>query len=63
MAEALNEFFVSVFNSDTPGPLPHCPKLPSGSTLSDMWIDSDTVKKKILKLKPSSAPGPDNMTA
>ena len=28
-----------------------------------MWIDNDTVKKNILKLKPDSAPGPDKMSA
>ena len=63
MAKELNTFFSSVFTREAPGPLPHCPKLPSHSILEDMWIDSDTVKKKILKLKPSSAPGPDKMTA
>ena len=63
MAKVLNEFFTSVFTTEAPGPVPPCPKLPCNSTLSDMWIDSDTVKKKLLKLKPSSAPGPDKMTA
>jgi len=63
MAKVLNEFFSSVFTEEAPGPIPPCPKLPSNSTLNDMWIDSDTVKKKILKLKPGSAPGPDKMTA
>ena len=63
MAKELNTFFTSVFSQEAPGPLPPCPKLPSNSTLEDMWIDSDTVKKKILKLKPSSAPGPDKMSA
>ena len=63
MAKALNSFFTSVFTREAPGPVPPCPKLPSASTLDDMWIDSNTVKKNLLKLKPSSAPGPDNMTA
>ena len=63
MAEALNEFFSSVFTKEDPGPLPHCPKLPSETTLNDMWIDSEMVRNKILKLKPGSAPGPDGIKA
>ena len=63
MAKVLNGFFTSVFTQEAPGPVPPCPKLPSNSSLDDMWIDSDTVKKKILKLKPGSAPGPDKMTS
>jgi hypothetical protein len=59
MAKVLNGFFTSVFTQEAPGPVPPCPKLPSNSSLDDMWIDSDTVKKKILKLKP----GPDKMTS
>jgi hypothetical protein len=46
MAKVLNGFFTSVFTTEAPGPIPPCPKLPSGSTLDDLWIDSDTVKKK-----------------
>ena len=44
-------------------PRPACPRLPVNNILSDIVIDTATVKKKILKLKPGSAPGPDNITA
>ena len=63
MAQELNNFLTSVFTREGPGPLPSCDKLPSASVLTDMHISSETVKKKIMKLKPGSAPGPDKITA
>ena len=63
MAKELNGFFTSVFTTEPPGPRPACPRLPVNNILSDIVIDTATVKKKILKLKPGSAPGPDNITA
>ena len=63
MAEALNEFFTGVFTREAPGPVPTCPRLPSTTNLNNIVFYTSDVKKKILKLKPDSAPGPDKMTA
>ena len=63
MAEALNKFFTSVFTkSDGEESRPQ-----SGgecrNILSDFRFVATKVKKKLDKLKPESAPGPDGVTA
>ena len=61
-AQALNEFFTSVFTredtSSIPDPkLEHAIKVP----LEDLHITADDVKKKLDKLNPNKSPGPHEM--
>jgi hypothetical protein len=62
MAQVLNNFFTSVYGHEPPGNAPQVAKLPSRTVLSDLHIDSNSVKKKLLALKPNSAPGPDKIS-
>ena len=62
MAGILNEFFTSVFTSEPFGPVPEAKILPSGSVISEISFSSQKVRKKLLALKPDSAPGPDKVT-
>ena len=62
MAEMLNSFFKSVFTADLPSVQPRVTALPCDYELLNMTFDPATVKKKILKLKHGSAPGPDGIT-
>ena len=62
MAELLNDFFCSVFTSEDCSNVPAAEKLFHGSDpLVNVEITSDTVRKKLEKLKPNSAPGPDKL--
>lgn len=63
MASVLNKYFTSVFTKEPTGEVPVIDKLPSNSVLSDIQFDAAKVKKKLLALKPSLAPGPDKVTA
>ena len=62
MAKVLNNFFMSVFSKNDPIVPPKVDKLPSASVLSNVVFDAYKVKKKIEKLRPGSAPGPDGIT-
>ena len=62
MAQVLNNYFTSVYSKEPPGEVPVAPKLPSTSVLSNIYISAAQVKKKLLALKPNSAPGPDKIT-
>ena len=60
-AELLNKYFVSVFETEGPGPLSEFPDRDFIETLSTIEITADNIKKAILKLKPSKSQGPDNL--
>ena len=63
MGELLNVFFSSVFTSEDTESMPSPPKMFTGATpLIDVDITSEKVHKKIGKLRPTAAPGPDNIT-
>ena len=62
MAEELNSYFSSVFTREDKGTIPEPRKMPTRSKLSGTWITTDKVRKKIKKLKPTSAAGPDGIT-
>ena len=63
MAKVLNSYFTSVFTKESPGEVPLLDKLPTVSTLSEMVFTPEQVIKKLIALKPSSAPGPDNISS
>ena len=62
MAGVLNEFFTSVFTVEPIGPVPEAKLLASDSGISDIRFSANLVRKKLLRLKPDSAPGPDKVT-
>ena len=62
-ADALNNFFTSVFtkeDSEVPTPA-QMYKGPEDEKLTNIKIDEETVKKKLEKLDPSKAAGPDDI--
>ena len=61
MANKLNEFFTSVFGSEAQGPVPRPPQLPVQNELQSTVFSVAQVRKKLLCLKPNSAPGPDKV--
>lgn len=63
MAKILNDYFVTVFTKENTSHVPQPVQLPSQSSLLNIQFDSATIKKKIMKLKPHSAPGPDGISA
>ena len=63
MACVLNEYFASVFTPQNPGPVPTPTDKGSANRICDVLITSGMVKKKLLKLNPCSAPGPDGISA
>ena len=62
IAEYLNKYFVSVFTIENTDTMPTCPEY-SGTKLQNMEISRKQIQKKIDRLKPFSAPGPDNITS
>ena len=62
-ANALNEFFASVFTCEDLENIPKPEIIECETTLEDVKFTFDSIKKKISALKPSSAPGPDNISA
>ena len=62
MAEELNSYFSSVFTREDKGTIPEPRKMTTRSKLGGTWITTDKVRKKIKKLKPTSAAGPDGIT-
>ena len=62
MAQVLNNFFTSIYVHEPPGNAPQVAKLQSRTVLTDLHIDCNSVKKKLLALKPNSAPGPDKIS-
>ena len=63
MAGVLNQFFSSVFSSEDNSNIPTEPRLPCNEWLDNMNFEKHDVLKKIEKLKPCSAPGPDGISA
>ena len=62
MAELLNDFFCSVFTREDCSNMPDAEQLfTSDIPLETVEITEVTVRKKLEKLKPSSAPGPDKL--
>ena len=63
MACVLNEYFASVFTPHNHGPVPTPTDKGSASRICDVLITPGMVKKKLLKLNPGSAPGPDGISS
>ena len=63
MAKILNEYFTSVFTSEPPGEVPPVEKLPTESILDNIFFTAEQVRKKLVALKPNSAPGPDKISS
>ena len=62
MAELLNDFFCSVFTREDCSNIPQAEQLFTGEVpLETVEITEEKVRKKLEKLKPSSAPGPDKL--
>ena len=62
MAQILNDFFISVFTKEDLNNIPVPPTRPSLNILTDMKFESETIKRKINQMKPSSVPGPDKIS-
>ncbi len=62
MAEALNDYFASVFQEEDHGPAPQANPRRFRATCNWAKFRPSLVKEKIRKLKPNSAPGPDGIT-
>ena len=54
-------FFSSVFTQEPPGDLPYFKTRDFQEKLTNIDINSDMVKKKLLKLKSNKSPGPDSI--
>ena len=64
MSDMLNNFFCSVFTEENLEDMPQVQQQYSGDDpLVDVIITQDKVRKKLSRLKPSSAPGPDKVWA
>ena len=63
MASALNTAFSSVFTAEDSTNIPSCPDPPVGFAIYGTYFDTETVKKKILKLKYSNSSGPDKISS
>ena len=62
MAELLNNFFCSVFTRENLQDMPEPKQIFTGDEpLTETRFETDEVKKKLVKLKPSAAPGPDGV--
>ena len=62
MAEMLNNFFCSVFTREDTSTIPEAEQRFLGmQPLESVHITAQTVQKKLEKLKPNSAPGPDKL--
>ena len=63
MVEMLNSFFCSVFTDEDTANVPTPPQMFTGDDpLIDVEFKEDAIVKKIMKLRSSSAPGPDGIT-
>ena len=59
----MNNWYCSVFTREDTSQVPEAAEVFQGNdTLEDMVITRDRVKKKLLALKPKSAPGPDKIS-
>ena len=58
VAQELNDYFCSVFTRENTDVIPDLPIM-TGSAIMDIFFSQKDIKQKVLKLKPSSAPGPD----
>ena len=63
MAEALNVFFTSVFTKKSADATPDPIEKVCDSHLNNFLFTEVKVRKKLEKLKPGSAPGPDKLTS
>ena len=62
MAEELNNHFSSVFTREDKSTIPEPSNMRTRSKLTGTWITTEKVRRKIKKLKPHSAAGPDGIT-
>ena len=62
IAEALNQYFGTVFTHETGEPIPACP-INSNIKLETVVITQSKIIDKINKLKKTSAPGPDGISS
>jgi len=62
MADVLNEFFSSVFTREDTSQVPEPEPMQTHSKMSNIWITTQDVKKRIEKLKNQSSPGLDGIT-
>ena len=60
-AEVLADFFSSVFTEEDTSNIPNLSQRSFKEWLSNMEITREKIKKKILQLKISKAPGPDGL--
>ena len=60
-ANVLQDFFSSVFTQEPPGDLPYFKTRDFQEKLTNIDINSDMVKKKLLKLKSNKSPGPHSI--
>ena len=62
IASTLNYFFCSVFTKEDTANIPQADHIPSPSIVDDIIFTEEEVRRKIVNLKPGSAPGPDGVT-
>ena len=64
MSNILNDYFCSVFTEENMEDMPEVSQQYTGEMpLTDVTISAEKVRKKLAKLKPSAAPGPDKVWA
>ena len=63
MAETLNTYFCSVFTKEDGGSLPRLRDMPFQYIIGSTEFSRNKVKEKLTKIKPSSSPGPDGLSA
>ena len=62
IAKVLNDYFLSVYTRENIDNVPNCPAY-EGIKLENVKFTSTKIEKKIRKLKPVSAPGPDKISS
>ena len=60
-ADVLNCFFASVFTTERTDSFPNPPEYTISETISNLSVTEDDVRKELLKMDPSKAPGPDGI--
>ena len=63
MATILNNQFGAVFSYEDAAHVPPCPDTSGGNNIENVYLDVETIQKKIRSLKVSNSSGPDGFSS